>query len=158
MTEEEYIKYQVISFPDSKSLAEVLERELRLHDAIEYCLAGIRKYSSESLIPIESVMESHSHVYGLTFAALGPILSKEELEEKLEETIEPPTGQEELELKGGGMVHRFWQVVQDNVEVKDLTGEELYALFEKSCRVATGEGPSWQEISPDHWKQKTVLH
>ena len=121
MTEEEYIKYQVISFPDSKSLAEVLERELRLHDAIEYCLAGIRKYSSESLIPIESVMESHSHVYGLTFAALGPILSKEELEEKLEETIEPPTGQEELELKGGGMVHRFWQVVQDNVEVKDLT-------------------------------------
>jgi hypothetical protein len=158
LTEEEYIKYQVISFQGSKSLPEVLERELRLHDAIEYCLAGIRKYSSESPIPIESVMESHSHVYGLTFAALGPIISKEELEEKLQETIEEPKGQEALELKGGGMVHHFWQVVQDSVEVKDFTGEELYALFEQSCRVSTGEDPSWQEISPDHWKQKTVLH
>ena len=158
MNEDPYIKYQVISFEDSKSFPVVLQSDLRLHDAIEYCLAGIRKYSTDHGT-IESVLESHSHVYGLTFAALGPILSKEDLEAKLNEPIDDTKERSEgLELKGGGMVHHFWQVVKESLEVKDLTGEELYSLFEESCRGSTGEDPSWQEISPDHWQQKTTLH
>jgi hypothetical protein len=159
LSEEEYIKYQVISFDDSKSLPIVIQKSLPLHDAIEYCLAGIRQFSSESQIPIRSVLESHSHTYGLTFAALGPVLSKKELEEKLEGPIDDSKEQEQgLELKGGGMVHQFWQVVQDSLKVEDLTGEELYLLFQESCRRSTGEDPSWEEVGKDHWQHKPILH